>query len=370
MNNDEEYSIHGNQPSTPPPPSPAKDKLVIQPLPQKEEANTQSQQKAAADLARAKLQALFESEEPSPMHTPEPVHAPRVEQEYQQIQTLQQQIDHAPVPPARIDHQLMDDSSHYELPQQSSFVRDHEWAPLLWVKSKIPRGFHPPLRFIIFFALIFSLYNSQIILGQVQYYVSPGTGSNPTFIVDPSTDNKVGPEPKLIIPKINVEVPVVYGVTTYDPDAYRIPLREGVVHYGTTALPGENGNNALLGHSSNAYFENGKYKFAFVQLNKLVNGDTFIINYEGKRYIYEVFLVREVQPTEISEAVKDFGEPVTTLITCTPVGTNLRRLLVHARQVSPDPEKATEFEQSGDLPEAIVPSNAPSGFDKIREWLF
>jgi len=43
-------------------------------------------------------------------------------------------------------------------------------------------------------------------------YVSPGSIDPQNIVVDPTTDINVGPAPRLIIPKINVDVPVHYDI--------------------------------------------------------------------------------------------------------------------------------------------------------------
>ena len=77
------------------------------------------------------------------------------------------------------------------------------------------------------------------------------------------------------------------------------------------------------------------YKFIFMQLEKLEIGDTIYANYEGKRYTYIVTKKEEVLPSQVDRLIYDTNKPVMTLITCTPLGTALKRLLVTAEQVYP-----------------------------------
>lgn len=115
-------------------------------------------------------------------------------------------------------------------------------------------------------------------------------------------------------------------------------LEEGVAHYPTTSMPGENGNGAYFGHSSNNIFNKGKYKFAFVLLNQLTIGDTFYITKDGKLYAYKVFDKKVVEPNQVEVLLPVEGHTATaTLITCDPPGTSLRRLVVVGDQISPDP---------------------------------
>src|SRR5581483_6597328 len=95
--------------------------------------------------------------------------------------------------------------------------------------------------------------------------------------------------PEVLIPKINVEIPVVYDQTSINEDAMETSLEQGVVHYATTAYPGQQGNAVFFGHSSNNIFNPGKYKFAFVLLHQLDNGDLFYLTRDGKQYVYRVY---------------------------------------------------------------------------------
>lgn len=214
---------------------------------------------------------------------------------------------------------------------------------------------------------IFFLFNSQVLIGQIQYITNTGSDTS-AAPVDIAADEVVGPEPVVIIPKINVNVPVVYDVNTYDESTIQQALERGVVHYYNTALPGQAGNNVIVGHSSNNWWSSGKYKFAFVLLNKLEVGDTFVLHYDSKKYIYEVSEKKIVEPTDLS-VVQPTPEPTVTLITCDPPGTALRRLAVSAKQISPNPN---QINQSGGQAitenqiESPLPGNTPSLWQQIR----
>lgn len=194
-------------------------------------------------------------------------------------------------------------------------------------------------------ALLFSvLQYNRLIVAQVKAYVSPGSINPQNIVLDPTTSTKVGPEPRIIIPKINVDAPVVYDVPSLEENVIQSKLKDGVVHYpipGANSVPGETGNTVILGHSSNDVFDDGAYKFVFVQLGELNKGDTFYLNYNGTRYTYSVTEKKIIEPNQVGELVIDNGKPLATLVTCTPPGTALKRLLVIAEQISPDPTTAT-----------------------------
>jgi LPXTG-site transpeptidase (sortase) family protein len=256
----------------------------------------------------------------------------------------------------------------------SPAVKLKQFVANLFGKSKgsnIPKRLKPLLTSALVGLGIFFLFNSQALIGQIQYLTNSGSNTEASA-VDITADETVPAEPVIIIPKINVNVPVVYDVATYDEGAIQKALERGVVHYHNTALPGQAGNNVIVGHSSNNWWASGQYKFAFVLLNKLEVGDTFILHYNSKKYIYQVSSKRIVEPNDLS-VVQPTTEPVVTLITCDPPGTALRRLVVTAKQISPGPASAstpatqTQPDQQIDSP---LPGNSPSLWEQMRRRLF
>ena len=236
------------------------------------------------------------------------------------------------------------------------------------VKVRKSRHFIPIIAAIcVVFVFAFLQYN-RVLFGAVQAYVMPGNMEPQNLVVDPTNNDDVGEEPRLIIPKINVDVPVVYGVGN-DYNSQMKAMEKGVAHFaipGANSVPGQVGNTVLSGHSSNDWLDKGDYKFIFAQLSKLKKGDVFYANYKGKRYTYEVTKKEEVKPTEVSALVYDTDKPVMTLITCTPLGTALRRLLVTAEQVSPDPAAAKPADSNdGNNGTSSIPGNSPTFVERI-----
>jgi sortase A len=217
---------------------------------------------------------------------------------------------------------------------------------------------------------------NSILIAQVKAYVSPGAITNEAVLIGPNTTVSVGPEPKLIIPKINVEVPVDYSVTDLSEGDIQNSLRDGATHYqlpGADAVPGQFGNTIILGHSSNDIFNQGKYKFVFVLLDRLQPGDTFYLNYQSKRYIYKVTQVKVIKPTEVSALQVGNSKPMATLVTCTPPGTALNRLVIFGEQISPDPSGTpTPAQQPAPAQQtsATIPGNEPSWLDNLWNFIF
>lgn len=234
-------------------------------------------------------------------------------------------------------------------------------------KQQLKASTRPLLSTFLIGAIIYGVFNSQLILGQIQYLVSPGANAEAPATVNDT--QPIGNQPEIIIPKINLRVPVVYDVTTFDEAAVQAALERGVVHYGTTALPGQRGNNVIVGHSSNNWWAGGKYKFAFVLLNKLEPGDSFYLNFNGQRYTYEVTGKKIVEANDINVLNQNVTVPMVTLITCDPPGTSWKRLIVQAQQVDPDPAQtmsAASADQSS-ASDSPLPGYGESFWDKIKE---
>ena len=222
---------------------------------------------------------------------------------------------------------------------------------------------------VVLIILLFGFFNERFLTP----FITPSRSVSATpIIIDPGA-SPASKESKIIIPKINVEIPVVYDEPSVEEGAIQQALERGVVHYATTPKPGELGNSVIFGHSSNNILNKGKYKFAFVLLNKLSPGDTFYLTYNGTRYAYKVFDKKVVTPDDFSVLEPVKGKPaVATLITCDPPGTSINRLVVTAEQITPDPSanvaSSTESKPAAAAP-AALPSNAPSLWSRLTGWI-
>lgn len=214
---------------------------------------------------------------------------------------------------------------------------------------------------------VFLQYN-QILFANVQAYIVPGNIEPQNIIVDPTVQTNVGAEPLLIIPKINVQAPIAFGVGN-DYDSQMKAMETGVANFsipGASSVPGQTGNTVLAGHSSNDAFVNGDYKFIFAQNEKLQTGDTIYVNYQGKRYTYSITAKEVVMPEEVSKLVYPTDKPILTLVSCVPLGTALKRLLITAEQVSPDPNVAISAPAASSTSEAVsIPGTEPTFFERL-----
>jgi LPXTG-site transpeptidase (sortase) family protein len=220
--------------------------------------------------------------------------------------------------------------------------------------------------FVVMAIMLFGFFNERFIAP----FMTPSRAvTNTPIIIDP-TNTASGPEPMIIIPKINVEIPVVYDVKTIEEHDVQAGLERGVVHYVTTPNPGELGNSVIFGHSANNILNKGKYKFAFVLLRKLELGDTFYVQKDSKRYAYRVFEKKIVPPSDVS-VLNPTSKPATmTLITCDPPGTALNRLVITGEQISPDPTgNAKSTVAPAKQQPQTLPSESPTLWSRLTGWL-
>jgi len=212
-----------------------------------------------------------------------------------------------------------------------------------------------------FFALNWSAY-SQIVLNKLNQwrgYESPlnelveengGTVQKVLLTSsDPEVQKKQIPDlnlevspidDRIIIPRINQNIPIVRvssdSLLRRDwntlEDEMQAALQEGVVHYPGTSLPGNGGNTVITGHSSYFPWDPGRFKDVFALLHDVEIGDKIVVYYNQDKYIYEISDIETVSPDNI-EVLKQTPDDKLTLITCTPVGTNVNRLIVKARPI-------------------------------------
>jgi LPXTG-site transpeptidase (sortase) family protein len=152
------------------------------------------------------------------------------------------------------------------------------------------------------------------------------TGGNKTEILSP-VSSRFG----LIIPKIGANVEIFPNVDAANPQIYLPVLQKGVAHAAGTVFPGVSGNIYLFAHSTDAFWNVGRYNAVFYLLNKLEKGDEIDIFSNGVRHIYKVTEKKIVNPSEVEYLTKPLPYEQLTLQTCWPPGTTLKRLIVIAK---------------------------------------
>ncbi|MDB5164160.1 MAG: hypothetical protein JWS12_778 [Candidatus Saccharibacteria bacterium] len=217
---------------------------------------------------------------------------------------------------------------------------------------------------VVILILLFGFFNDRFLAP----FITPSRNVSSTAIIADSS-SAAGPNSEIIIPKINVEIPVVYDQSSVEEAAIQKSLENGVVHYASTPAPGEKGNIAIVGHSSNNILNHGRYKFAFVLLSRLDNGDTFYLTKGGKRYVYKVYKKQIVEANDVAVLGANEKAASATLITCDPPGTSLHRLVVVGEQISPDPNlNGVSTAVKTDTRPTQLAGNAPSLWSRIVHW--
>lgn len=247
--------------------------------------------------------------------------------------------------------------------------------------SKKHRKFIPIFAGVFTVLFILFLQYNRLIFAPIMAYIAPGN-SNDTEItaIDPTITAAPTADPKLIIPKLNVDVPAHFNIAN-DTTTIDNAMNHGVAQFkipGADALPGQVGNLVISGHSAGDIYSNNQYKFIFSGLERLQDNDLIYVNYNSVRYTYKVTKKQTVEPTDVAALVYPTSKPILTLITCTPLGSDRYRLLVTAEQVSPTyEEKAVSTPTNTDSTAALpgnntsseMPANEKPFFQKIWGFL-
>ena len=239
--------------------------------------------------------------------------------------------------------------------------------------SRRKRRFIPILAGLAVVLLILFLQYNRLIFAPIMAYVSPGNApASGIEAIDPTITQSVSADPRLIIPKLNIDVPIHFGIALGD---VMSAMNNGVAHYriaGASAYPGEIGNFVITGHSAGDIYSSNPYKYIFSGLERLEDGDLIYVNYNSVRYTYRVIKKEVVEPSNVAALVVDTNKPLLTLVTCTPLGTSRYRLLVTAEQISPNYDESSTIEQATPVAPAgdeVLPSNEPSFFEGIWNFL-
>jgi sortase A len=174
--------------------------------------------------------------------------------------------------------------------------------------------------------------NSQFSISNKQS--SGGTASFADVLAGPQEQILTPPDTNfsILIPKIGASAKVFPNVDVSNQDIYLPILMQGVAHAAGSVFPGINGNVYLFAHSTDNFWDVGRYNAVFYLLKNLTKGDEVVIYYQNKRYNYIATGSKIVNPSDVSYLVNSQNQNKQQLIlqTCWPPGTTLQRLLVFA----------------------------------------
>jgi len=124
------------------------------------------------------------------------------------------------------------------------------------------------------------------------------------------------------VPKINISLPLYHGTD-------EAVLAVAIGHLEWTSLPvgGESTHCVVSGHRG---LPSAKL---FTDLDKVREGDIFLLHVLDETLTYEVDQIRIVLPHETDELLIQEGKDLCTLVTCTPYGVNSHRMLVRGHRI-------------------------------------
>ncbi|MBI4084658.1 MAG: sortase [Candidatus Levybacteria bacterium] len=139
----------------------------------------------------------------------------------------------------------------------------------------------------------------------------------------------------IVIPKIGASSRVIPNVDPTNPDIFKPALLQGVAHAKGTVFPGLPGNTYIFAHSTDSWWNVGRYNAVFYLLKDLEPGDEIVVFFEGVRYNYVIDKKVITDPSEVSYLVNSHDGPEQLVLqTCWPPGTTWKRLFVIAKPKS------------------------------------
>lgn len=162
-------------------------------------------------------------------------------------------------------------------------------------------------------------YNRSLLLRDNAFLLSEEQKADYVRLLDVSGLGIMG---YIEIPSIDVSLPIYHGTE-------ESVLQIAVGHLDWTSLPvgGMSTHCVLSGHRG---LPSAKL---FTDLDRLVEGDVFMLRVLDEVLTYEVDQVLIVEPHETDALNIVEGEDYCTLVTCTPYGINTHRLLVRGHRI-------------------------------------
>ncbi len=132
----------------------------------------------------------------------------------------------------------------------------------------------------------------------------------------------------LFIPAIDLSAPIGWDVPLVEA---LNGLQQGVVQAKESVLPGEVGRTFVVGHSAGYWWARNPWTRVFALLDKLKNDDLIFVRRTDQVFAFKVTGSTIVSPDQV-QVVRDeaLDHNQLALMTCTPVGTTLNRLIVFA----------------------------------------
>ena len=124
------------------------------------------------------------------------------------------------------------------------------------------------------------------------------------------------------IPSIKCSLPIYHGT-----DEGVLQIAVGHITWSSLPVGGESTHCVISGHRG---LPSAKL---FTNLDKLTEGDIFMIRVLDEVLTYEVDQILIVEPDDVEALKIEGGKDYCTLVTCTPYGINTHRLLVRGHRI-------------------------------------
>jgi LPXTG-site transpeptidase (sortase) family protein len=209
--------------------------------------------------------------------------------------------------------------------------------------------------FVVIFVILFIVFDGTAFGAIVAYkfhrfvdaLVSPpkisNLAGNPSYasstaLVLPPIPVEASQTNMIELPEFNITAPI-WQVKTPDLNTIYAKLRQGVVLYPGTAIPGQ-GYSIIIGHSSQYPWQPGRYKAVFSLLSQLEIGDKIYIFWDGKPLVFQVVDKKIFLPwpkgTEMTETLfPPENKPILIIQSCWPAGVAFKRVAVKTILLNP-----------------------------------
>ncbi|NTV30492.1 sortase [candidate division WWE3 bacterium] len=163
---------------------------------------------------------------------------------------------------------------------------------------------------------------------------SPTPGSSLSILRQDSSplgsvlSEKIDSEVFVSVPALGIDNrKVELNVNGTDEHIYDRVLTRAVAHLKGSALPGQNGNSFLFGHSKLPLLASNDYESIFTDLPKIKAGDVVRVIYMGTEYTYQISQTGVVTPKDVFITNQPSNKKMLTLMTCIPPGFDHQRYI-------------------------------------------
>ena len=170
-------------------------------------------------------------------------------------------------------------------------------------------------------------YNQTLLTKADRYELSDEEQAEYESLLNVSGNGIIG---YIEIPDIKCSLPIYHGV-----DEAVLQIAVGQIEGTSLPVGGKSTHCVLSGHRGLPSAR------LFTDLDKLAEGDQFLLRVLDETLTYEVDQIRIVEPHEMDALEIEEGKDYCTLVTCTPYGINSHRLLVRGHRVENQAEART-----------------------------